>query len=265
MLHLSELQHFSTNEAMNHSKVIKNLKYGLLLLSLCNLSVTARCRTKISNDVKGSYLGTVNASQHDCDVSVIPTSKPSHIPESSQNPSYLRNSKPSIRPTEHIMSVSTNQLSSSPSSYPSNLPLDLTSCEDIPTQKRIDWIKEEISEFSKDANFSNNSTAHSKALNWITYDDELNLCPTDSNFYQRYTMALLYSETDGDHWMCGSSTGHTSNCEEDRKGVRFLSQQHHECRWFGIVCNKDQRVTGIHLCKFLFYTTPSCLHIIKNR
>ena len=232
---------------MIHSKLVNKLKYGLSILSLCILIVTARCTTDVSNDYAGSYLGAVNASSYNCDNSVKPTSKPSHTPGPNSNPSYLRTSKPSMQPT--------NQLSSSPSSYPSNLPLDSISCKDIPTEKRIDWIEQTVFEFSKDANFSNNSTAHSRALHWITYDDELKLCPIHSNFHQRYTMSVLYFNTDGDNWTCGSSAGHTSDCVEDRKGMNFLNQQHHECRWYGTVCNKDQRVTGIHLCKLLFYST----------
>jgi hypothetical protein len=37
-------------------------------------------------------------------------------------------------------------------------------------------------------------------LDWITIEDEAQLCPNDDNLIQRYIMAVFYYSTDGDRW-----------------------------------------------------------------
>ena len=78
------------------------------------------------------------------------------------------------------------------------------------------------------------STPQGKAVEWLLYEDELQLCPNDPNIVQRYVLAVLYFSTGGETaWKTCSRRKDLSNpCE----GKRFLSSTH-ECIWAGVGCS----------------------------
>ena len=70
--------------------------------------------------------------------------------------------------------------------------------------------------------------------------DPLQLCPSDSNLVQRYILAVLYFQMNGDAW---SSCGQSSNsCEGD-----FFLSNSSECQWGGIQCNSSGEIEHIIL------------------
>lgn len=82
-----------------------------------------------------------------------------------------------------------------------------------------------------------------KARDWIADEDQLQLCPDNANFIQRYILALLYYSTAGDNWMRCTVGGETP-CQ----GERFLSASH-ECHWGGVTCDSLDRVKKLNLGK----------------
>jgi len=44
------------------------------------------------------------------------------------------------------------------------------------------------------------SSGQSKALNWLTFEDSMQLDPTDVNLLQRYALATIYFATQGERW-----------------------------------------------------------------
>ena len=84
-------------------------------------------------------------------------------------------------------------------------------------------------------------TAQGKAYRWLVSRDLAQLCPLDDNMYQRYTLAVLYYETDerqtwtscyvGDPG-CGSAGSAFAGSEA------YLSSAS-ECRWAGVTCSND--------------------------
>lgn len=79
------------------------------------------------------------------------------------------------------------------------------------------------------------------ATSWIVDEDQLQVCPGDPNFTQRYVLALLYFYTSGDNWI-RCTRNETSQCLDER----FLSDSH-ECNWGGITCDSQNRVIKLNL------------------
>ena len=53
------------------------------------------------------------------------------------------------------------------------------------------------------------------ALDWITNEDEAELCPDNNNLIQRYIMAVFYYSTDGDRWAECSAGSPSARVEDD--------------------------------------------------
>jgi len=95
------------------------------------------------------------------------------------------------------------------------------------------------------------NSARQAALQWIVYDDTLQLDPYDSNMAQRYVLALFYYQTSQlQAWShCQPIPGEGRDicyypvaapvgadvAGEDMVGMRWLSANH-ECLWAGISC-----------------------------
>lgn len=106
-----------------------------------------------------------------------------------------------------------------------------------------------------------NST-YNKALDWLLYDDPMQLPPDAQNLVQRYILALFYFQTSqqGPWRSCNPpKVNETSACEykkiagisplafEDVPWGRWLSDLH-ECDWAGISCDEN-KTTMIDLSK----------------
>ena len=77
------------------------------------------------------------------------------------------------------------------------------------------------------------STVHGMAAEWIVELDANTSCPSDDNLIQRFIIALIYFTTSGDTWFVNDN---------------YLSEAH-ECSWFGVICNEDNVIVEIQLCK----------------
>jgi hypothetical protein len=101
-------------------------------------------------------------------------------------------------------------------------------------------VEEELTEVSSINLLRNNNSAQFKAMNWLLNDDQLGLCPRDTNLKQRFAAALLYIGGAGEFWSkCGVD-------DSDCNGYQFLSPVH-ECSWHGIGCDSNNHITSIHL------------------
>ena len=107
---------------------------------------------------------------------------------------------------------------------------------------------------------------YSKALQWITHNDTMEVVPASPNFLQRYICAYFYFATinneNGEWLSCNPLGGNQSDdcmyqslynihpvpSYEDIPAKRWLSGQH-ECAWAGLYCDDSQYVRSIELCE----------------
>eukprot|EP00957_Ditylum_brightwellii_P103166 7862742-Ditylum_brightwellii.AAC.1 len=93
-------------------------------------------------------------------------------------------------------------------------------------------------------------TPQNRALEWITQTDPYTSCPQDTNFIQRYIMAVFYFSTGGGYWReCNSPTNPNDVVEVNEKnkqcGIRATDNSHsdawltpsNECLWGGLACD----------------------------
>ena len=108
---------------------------------------------------------------------------------------------------------------------------------------------------------------YSKALDWITFDDPMQLTPDDPSFIQRYIAAYFYFSTtvDGPWLSCGAPedalSGETK-CQFKKLGAifpltffevpwnRWLSNIT-ECDWAGVLCDEEGQFRTLDLCEFV--------------
>ena len=80
--------------------------------------------------------------------------------------------------------------------------------------------------------------ARNQALGWIIEDDELNLTADSESLEERYILAVFYFALGGQNWTI--------------KTKPWLSNNSH-CSWFGVVCDDNENIEALHLCKFLMF------------
>ena len=137
------------------------------------------------------------------------------------------------------------------------------------TDREASGIKEQIEAgvLQRDVTFANLTKVDPrwKALDWILFQDQMQLQSNDKNLYQRYVMALIAFALDSLAWnYCGEHrefdpkfgnvTGEfvVENCtvldvmgEEESHGVWLSSTS--ECGWYGAICSKDDVLRGLQL------------------
>jgi hypothetical protein len=121
-------------------------------------------------------------------------------------------------------------------------------------------------------------TVYEKALNWILYDDPMELDEFSENLIQRYTLVLFYYQTsqEGQWTSCNPpEEGENYTCEfyehtrapdnsiyyfpREKLETRWLSERH-ECEWAEIQCHPetDGKVIAIDIRTYLgFLFSPS--------
>eukprot|EP00956_Cyclotella_meneghiniana_P025586 scaffold53588_cov59-Cyclotella_meneghiniana.AAC.8 len=119
-----------------------------------------------------------------------------------------------------------------------------------PTTVRERQIRERIEEYALTRNVSFNdidvSDPRRLALDWILYDDGMQLSVGDPNLVQRYTLALLAFAFDLYSWDCGMVKELDScNTTYDEDYALWLTRTD-ECLWFGVSCD-DGIVTELDL------------------
>lgn len=82
--------------------------------------------------------------------------------------------------------------------------------------------------------------ARDQALGWIIDDDEFNLTADSESLEERYILAVFYFALDGQNWTMEKKP--------------WLSNSSH-CSWFGVICDDNENIEALHLCKFLTLKT----------
>ena len=157
-------------------------------------------------------------------------------------------------------------ITQAPSSAPSS----------APTTTRETAVRGELARVIGDK-VNEPDTVFEKALDWILYEDKMELDEFSENLIQRYTLALFYHQTsqegnwtscnppvDGEDYTCefsemnrlpdGITIEYTPRAELE---VRWLSEKH-ECEWAEVQCHPeaDGNVIAIDISKFF------CPHLI---
>ncbi|CAB9522528.1 leucine Rich Repeat [Seminavis robusta] len=93
-----------------------------------------------------------------------------------------------------------------------------------------------------------------EALDWIVFEDPLQLNPDANNLLQRFIVVLTYFQTSQESdWLdCGpSTTGNDDTCWIQTQGLESLESRWlegvHECQWAGIWCDREKNVTQLLL------------------
>lgn len=136
-------------------------------------------------------------------------------------------------------------VTSAPTSYRSTLSLEFEA--QLLEEFGEDYLHEE----------SDSVDARWKALNWILYEDPLQLEPSAENFIQRFIMTLFYFQTsiEGPWEACDPSGPELCYSKIISKieslGNAWLSD-YHECFWATVECSGigNRNVTAINWCKF---------------
>ena len=104
----------------------------------------------------------------------------------------------------------------------------------VSKEERAKHIKDIVFTFVSDPITSSDlMTAQSKALDWITWKDHLQVChQLATQVIQRYCTAVFYYATIGDEWSTCAHNSDTSTC---LSGDPFLSESS-ECEWGGVSC-----------------------------
>ncbi|CAB9501077.1 Leucine rich repeat N-terminal domain [Seminavis robusta] len=93
-----------------------------------------------------------------------------------------------------------------------------------------------------------------EALNWIVFEDSLQLDSDATNLLQRFIVVLTYFQTSRESdWLdCGPSTAANDEAcwiqiqRSESSGSRWLTGVH-ECQWAGIYCNGEKKITHLQL------------------
>ncbi|CAB9512107.1 leucine Rich Repeat [Seminavis robusta] len=93
-----------------------------------------------------------------------------------------------------------------------------------------------------------------KALDWIVFDDPLQLNPHASNLLQRFILSLTYFQTSRESdWLdCGpSTTANDETCWIRMRGFESVASRWltgvHECQWAGIYCDGEKDIAQLQL------------------
>ncbi len=152
--------------------------------------------------------------------------------------------------------------------------------------------------------FEDEESAYSKALTWLSYNDQYTQEGTEYfielfystdmpssrdmlyNIYaddisMRYLFVLLYYEMSGDEWLdCSGpdasmslTMDESSNCSYINRDLevidnkkRWLSPSSHVCTWAGLTCDDENNVVHIELSKYLLlYSISFCSTVQGTR
>lgn len=106
-----------------------------------------------------------------------------------------------------------------------------------PTSPRFfatDDFKQLLAPVTDPAAFENPESPQSRALDWIVYDDELQLLPNDAATIQRYICMVMYFGNGGENW------------DFPQPAVEWGSGVH-ECEWDYITCESNMTVGKLNL------------------
>ena len=92
------------------------------------------------------------------------------------------------------------------------------------------------------------------AFEWLVGEDALYLCPDEPKIIQRYVLAKIYFQSNGDDWLQCSRPGNVcapgSSDFGPLGGADWLSPVN-ECDWAFLRCNNDNCITHIEVGKYI--------------
>jgi Leucine-rich repeat (LRR) protein len=133
-------------------------------------------------------------------------------------------------------------------------------CDDLSAQERAELILQRLKDkFEYKDNELTLTTATNdtlsfaqKAYDWIVHANETSICPDSTNLFQRFVLAIFYFACGGTKW---------SMPEEEH----YLESSVNECEWYGIACDDNQTVIGLHLDNSsIVGTLPTELAMLRN-
>jgi len=103
------------------------------------------------------------------------------------------------------------------------------------------------------------------AFEWLVGEDALYLCPDEPKIIQRYVLAKIYFQSNGDDWLQCSRPGNVcapgSSDFGPLGGADWLSPVN-ECDWAFLRCNDDNCITHIEVGKYIYlirYILATCI------
>jgi len=182
-----------------------------------------------------------------------PSMQPSIGPTST--PSFTPTILPTIVPTSSPTKVSTTVPTVTPVINPSTVPTYLCNVDPITRRDLIFNIiapdvtsPEELNDVGSSANL---------AFEWLVGDDTYYICPDDAKVIQRYVVAKIYFQQEGENWIeCShpdySSSPDDPSCNPDETNGNILGgttwmDGTHECDWAFITCDSDLCITQIEV------------------
>jgi hypothetical protein len=110
---------------------------------------------------------------------------------------------------------------------------------------------------------SDSDSAYSKALEWMIYEDPLQLTPENENFVQRYVLVYFYLSTSVEKpWKsCNPPVGEEpDSCQYEKlvndelyrtePRIRWMTSTH-ECEWAAISCDSNMQVRSVETGTFV--------------
>ena len=99
-----------------------------------------------------------------------------------------------------------------------------------------------------------NSSAN-LAFEWLVGQDAYYICPDDSKVIQRYVVAKIYFQQEGDAWLECSNPSYSLDAEPTCDTPAYNAalagdvwlDESHECDWAFITCNTDMCITKIEV------------------
>ena len=160
----------------------------------------------------------------------------------------------------------------SPTPVPTALPTPVASAPPsisaAPTVKcNMDLVSRAVSlqsllrDVSDPVSMVTEGSAQNRAWKWLLEEDEMFICPNDSNVIQRYVMAVFYHSTLGDSWFSCADNNNTP-CPQGADTYRWLTGAS-ECNWLGVDCDINGLVTGVIFGEFrdIYFTGCFCFLI----
>ena len=196
---------------------------------------------------------------------VSPSSSPSVTPSSSPSikPSHNPTSTPSVTPSSNPTSKPTSSPTTSPSVSPSQTPSSTPSsnptytCDLDPMTRREQIYNVLVPVVTPADEMKTVDSSANLAFEWLVNKDGLYLCPDDPKIIQRYIVAKIYFQQEGDTWLECSNPEYSSliepSCDpRDLSGLGLLKgnpwlDASHECDWAFITCNDDNCITKIEV------------------
>ena len=217
------------------------MKYTLSILSaLFSIrTIDAKCAYEVSNDADSGDAVVICGPT---DVpSFQPTMKPSSKPSLSNRPTLFPSSHPSFRQTQEVPILVQNQCNINP----------------IDRRQLLRNIIEPILSPTNDLD-DIGSPAY-LAFEWLVEEDGYHICPAEleSKIIQRFIVAKLYFEQEGETWFECSSPEYSyysnptcnptiQNDDGHLDGTPWLDSSH-ECDWAFLTCDEDQCITKIEV------------------